>query len=174
MCIYVYSRSTNTKIIHPDNLLCKTVLSCSCWDTCSCLLCQMIGRTAECIIIVTSLLSYPVYTNDEEAFRKTNSDTDDWCFTLRCSHLKATKPWDSFLCVWTFFFLFSCALSFQCHWLLYARYKKQCMANEAHNGQIWLTCQCRGVKKRREGGRREEIERLKERKEEKKEGKRDR
>lgn len=53
------------------------------------------------------------------------------------------------------FFFFSCALSFQCHWLLYVRYKKQCMVNEAHNGQIWLTCQCRRVKKRRgvrEGG----------------------
>lgn len=36
--------------------------------------------------------------------------------------------------------------------------KKQCMANEAHNGQIWLTCQCRGEKEEaaREGeGQRE-------------------
>lgn len=77
--IYVYSQSITTNIICPNNFLCKTVLACSCWDTCSCLLCQMIGRTAECIIIVTSRLSYPVCTNDEEASWKTNSDTDDWC-----------------------------------------------------------------------------------------------
>lgn len=98
--------------------------------------------------------------------------------TLRCSHLKATKPWVSF------FLFFSCALSFQCHWLLYVRYKKQCMVNEAHNGQIWLTCQCRRVKRRRgvreEGGSgglgkgRGRWGDWRRRKKEKKEGKRDR
>lgn len=48
-----------------------------CWDTYSCLLCQMIGRTAECIIIVTSPLSCPMYTDGEEAFTKTNTGIDE-------------------------------------------------------------------------------------------------
>lgn len=43
---------------------------CHCWDTCSSLLCQMIDFTAECIIIVTSLLFHLASTNDEDAFNK--------------------------------------------------------------------------------------------------------
>ena len=38
------------------------------------------------------------------------------------------------------------------------RIKKPCMANEAYNGQIWVTCQCRGVKEE-QGERERERER---------------
>lgn len=101
---------------------------------------------------------YPLYTYDEEAFRKTNSDTDERCRLLYAHTWRLPNHETSFSVT---FFFFSCALSFcRCHWLLYARYKKQCMANEAHNGQIWLTCQCREVNKseRGEEGLRKEKE----------------
>lgn len=125
----------------------KTGSVCCCWDTCSSFLRQMIDLTDKCIIIVTSL----AYTNDEELFHRKKKYIKMTLITATGgSHSEAIEPGCFFLCKDSFLSPFSYALSFQCHWLLYARYKKQCMANEAHNREIWLTCWCRGVKK---GGR---------------------
>lgn len=96
------------QISFPSNRsLCKTVLACSCWDTCSCPLCQMIGHTAECIIIVTSRLSCPVYTDGARSIERkqtvtvmTDADSRRVCFK---SHRKFESP---------FFGVFSFASSF--------------------------------------------------------------
>lgn len=96
-CVYI---SYTVYIICPHSSLCTAALACSCWDTCSCLLCQMIGHTVECVIIVTSRLSCPVHTNDEEAFRKNKHWLWWLTLTLRCSHVKKLPKHESLFSAW--------------------------------------------------------------------------
>lgn len=86
---------------------------------CSCPLCQMIGHTAECIIIVTSRLSCPVYTDGTRSTERkqavtvmTDAHSCRVCFK---SHRKCQSP---------FFGVFSFASSFERRPLLYVRYKR--------------------------------------------------
>lgn len=131
---YVYSYKT----IRLNSLLCK-VLACSCWETCSFVPFLPNDRSHCGVYNYCNKPSVLPRIHQRWGGIEKNKQWHWWLMPiLGCSHLNLPNH-ETPLSARTVFF-FPCALSFQCHWLLYARYKKWCMSNQAHNGQIWLTC----------------------------------